>query len=54
MIPVVGQLLPQEQDFRCYGGPRTSHKVQELQSIPQQFPEDRKDGAKLTLPNASQ
>jgi hypothetical protein len=54
VIPVVSQLLPQEQDFRCYGGSRTGHNVQELQSIPQQFPEDREDEANLTLPNASQ
>jgi predicted methyltransferase len=49
----VSQLLSQEQDFRCYGCSGTGHDVQELQSIPQQFPEDSKDRAEATLPNAS-
>jgi len=31
----------------------TFRNVQELQSIAQQFPEDRKAGAEVTLPNAS-
>ena len=53
MVLVVSQLLSQEQDFRCYGRLGAGSDVQELQSIPQQFPEDSKDGAEATLPNAS-
>jgi hypothetical protein len=53
VVLVVSQLLSQEQDFRCYGRLGAGSDVQELQSIPQQFPEDSKDGAEATLPNAS-
>jgi len=35
------------------GRSRSGRDAQELQSVPQQFPEDRKAGAKVTLPNAS-
>ncbi len=51
--PGSSQPLSQEQDFRCYGCSGTGHDVQELQSIAQQFPKDSKDGAEVTLPNAS-
>lgn len=54
MIPVVSQLLSQEQDFRCYSCSGTAHHVQELQSIPQRITEDSKDGAEVALPNASE
>src|SRR5664279_965816 len=53
VISVVSQLLTQEQDLRCDGRSRTGGDTQELQSIAQQFPEDRKAGAEVTLPNAS-
>src|SRR5664279_2662082 len=53
VISLVSQLLTQEQDLRCDGRSRTGGDTQELQSIAQQFPEDRKAGAEVTLPNAS-
>jgi hypothetical protein len=53
VIPVVSQLLSQEQDFRSYGCSGAGGEVQEPQSIPQQFPEDSKAGAEVTLPKAS-
>src|SRR5580700_2663080 len=51
VILVVSQLLSQEQDFGSYGSPGTSDDVHKLPSIPQQFPDDDKNGMDVTLPS---
>ena len=49
MILVLSELLSQEQDFRRYCCPGTGDDVHELQSVPQQFPDD-KDEADVASP----
>ena len=45
----VSELLSQEQDFRRYCCPGMGDDVHELQSVPQQFPDD-KDEADVASP----
>jgi hypothetical protein len=49
VILVVCELLSQEQDFRRYCCPAMGDDVHELQSIPEQFPDDE-DGAHVASP----